>query len=99
MAGAYIQKVKPFTTVMVALPPPDRTGGVTFGATFLSLATDFGPAVVRLAIGRAGDFRVEDNLQVPTGRQVVRRLRNVDQVASIIHRSGPPVSVLVEFQT
>lgn len=101
MAGAYVQEVRPFTTVNVALPPADRAGGVKYGATFLSLATDFGTAVVRLAIGRPGEFNIEDNLQVPVGRQVVRRLRGniVDQVASIVHRSGPPVSVLVEFET
>jgi hypothetical protein len=101
MAGAYIQEVRPFTTVNVALPPADQSGGVRYGATFLSLATDFGTAVVRLAIGRPGDFRIENNLQVPVGRQVVRRLRGsvVDQVASIVHLGGPPVSVLVEFET
>ncbi len=101
MAGAYVQEVRPFTTVNIALPPADQSGGVKYGATWLSLGTDFGTATVRLAIGRPGDFRIEENLQVPTGRQVVRRLRGgiVDQVASIVHLGGPPVSVLVEFET
>ena len=84
---------------MVPLPPPAQQGAVDFGAVFVSLATDFGPARVRLAIGRQGDFRVENNLEIPTGRQVVRRARDVDQVVSVVHQGGPPVSVLVEFQT
>ncbi len=35
---------------------------------------------------------------VPAGRTVVRELRNTDQVASIIHNSGEPVTVLIEYQ-
>jgi len=83
---------------MVPLPPPAQQGAVDFGAVFVSLATDFGPAQVRFAIGRQGDFRVQ-NVQVPTGRQVVFQAQNDDQVVSVVHQSGPPVSVLVEFQT
>ena len=98
MAGAYIQHVEPFRTVMVPLPPPAQQGAVDFGAVFVSLATDFGPAAVRFAIGREGDFRVQ-NIQVPTGRQVFFRAQVDDQVVSVVHQSGPPVSVLVEFQT
>lgn len=103
MAGAYVQHVEPFTTKIIPLPPPAQQGAVDFGAVFVSLACDTPtggpPARVRLAIGREGDFFVEDNLEVPVGRQFFRRARDIDQVVSVIHRSGPPVSVLVEFQT
>ena len=100
MAGAYIQHVEPFRTTMIALPPPNQAGVVDYGRVFVSLATDFGPAAVRLAIGRPGNFSVEE-LQVPTGRDVVREVNPnlAAQVVSVVHRSGPPVSVLVEFQT
>ena len=101
MAGAYVEQVLPFRTTTIALPPPNQLGVVDYGRVFVSLATDFGPASVRLAIGRPGNFSVEDNLQVPTGRDVVRELNPnlAGQVVSVVHRAGPPVSVLVEFQT
>lgn len=101
MAGAYVQQVAPLSTTIIALPPPNQSGGVKYGNVFVSLATDFGPAAVRLAIGRPGGFRVEE-VQVPTGRDVVRRVDpnvGAGQVVSVVHRSGPPVSVLVEFET
>jgi hypothetical protein len=98
-ACAFDVAVPPATKVMVALPPASRTGVVLFDRCFLSLASDFGGATVRLAIGQPGQFNVENNLAVPAGRQVVRELRPVDQVASIIHLSGEPVSVLIECQT
>ena len=103
MAGAYVEQVAPGTTRMIALPPPAQQGAVDFGAVFVSLASDTpagGPtARVRFAMGRLGDFFVEDNLEVPVGRRFFRQARNQDEVVSIIHRSGPAVSVLVEFQT
>jgi hypothetical protein len=99
MAGAYVQHVAPFSTVMVALPPPNQRGVVDYGRVFVSLATDFGPASVRIAIGRQNDFPVVRELNVPTGRQVVFEARTEDEVVSVVHRSGPPVSVLVEYQS
>jgi hypothetical protein len=103
-ACAFNVTVLPFSTTMVALPPSHQTGVVKFDRCFLSLATDFGPAHVRLAIGTPGNFTVEDGtpagtgLAVPTGRKVVRELKATDEVASIIHRNGPPVTVLIECQ-
>ncbi len=103
MAGAYVEHVAPGTTKMIALPPPAQQGAVDFGAVFVSLASDTpagGPtARVRFAMGTEGDFFVQDNLEVPIGRQFFRRARDQDQVVSIIHRAGPAVSVLVEFET
>lgn len=96
-AGAFNVAVPPATKVMVALPPPARTGAIDYDRIFLSLASDFGGANVRLAIGQPGSFRVE-TVNVPAGRQVVRELRATDQVASIIHNSGEPVAVLIEYQ-
>ena len=100
MAGAYVQECKPFSTTIIALPPPNKLGVVDYGRVFVSLATDFGPATVRLAIGRPGSFTVEE-IQVPTGRDVVRQINQnlAGQVVSVVHRNGPPVSVLVEFET
>jgi hypothetical protein len=100
MAGAYVEKVEPFSTTTIALPPPNRAGIVDYGRVFVSLATDFGPATVRLANGRPGNFTVEE-LQVTTGRDVVREVNpnHAAQVVSVIHRAGPPVSALVEFET
>ena len=99
MAGAYVEHVAPFSTRMVALPPPNQAGAVEFGRVFVSLATDFGPASVRIAIGREGDFPIVQEVSVPTGRQIVFEARTEDQVVSVVHRSGPPVSVLVEYQS
>jgi hypothetical protein len=96
-AGAFNVAVPPATKVMVALPPPARTGAIDYDRIFLSLASDFGGANVRLAIGRPGAFRVE-TVNVPAGRTVVRELVATDQVASIIHNSGEPVAVLIEYQ-
>jgi hypothetical protein len=101
MAGAYVQQVAPLSTTIIAVPPPNQTGGVKYGNIFVSLATDFGPAAVRLAIGRPGSFTIEE-LQVPTGRDIVRRINQTagaGQVVSVVHRSGPPVSVLVEYES
>jgi hypothetical protein len=83
---------------MVALPPCQSTGTVEFNRIFLSLASDFDGARVRLAVGKPGHFQVEDNLAVPAGRSVVRELKPGDEVASIIHEGGEPVAVLVEYQ-
>ena len=103
LAGAFVEHVDPGTQKMIALPPPAQQGAVDFGAVFVSLASDTpaggSTARVRLAVGRQGDFFIQDNLEVPIGRRFVRQARNQDEVVSIIHRSGPPVSVLVEFQT
>jgi hypothetical protein len=97
-SGAFNVAVPPATKVMVALPPSQQTGAVKFARCFLSLASDFGGATVRLAIGQPGQFNVENNLNVPAGRTVVRELRATDQVASIIHQAGEPVAVLIECQ-
>jgi hypothetical protein len=103
LAGAFVEHVEPGTQRMIALPPPAQQGAVDYGRVFVSLASDTpagGPtARVRFAMGRAGDFFVKDNLEVPEGRQFFREARRQDQVVSIIHRSGPAVSVLVEFET
>jgi hypothetical protein len=96
-AGAFNVTVPPFSTTMVALPPSRQTGAVKYDRIFLSIATDFGPGHVRLAIGTPGNFNVEE-LAVSTGRKVVRELRATDEVASIIHRDGPPMAVLIEYQ-
>jgi len=97
-AGAYQEFVVAGTKVMVALPPSHQTGAVRFERVFVSLASDFGGATVRFAIGKPGDFIVKDNLKVPAGRSVVFEARAQDQVASIIHQDGQPVAVLVEYQ-
>jgi hypothetical protein len=73
---------------MVALPPCKSTGVVKYDRIFLSLASDFEGAHVRLAIGKPGAFNVEDDLAVPAGRSVVRELKPGDEVASIIHERG-----------
>jgi hypothetical protein len=83
---------------MVALPPPARTGAIDYDRIFLSLASDFGGANVRLAIGRPPNFRFVQNVNVPAGRKVVQELQAGDEVASIIHNSGEPVAVLIEYQ-
>jgi hypothetical protein len=97
-AGAFNVTVPPFGLTIIALPPSHQTGAVKYDRVFLSIATDFGPGHVRLAIGAPGNFNVEENLAVPTGRRVVRELRATDEVASIIHRDGPPMAVLIEYQ-
>jgi hypothetical protein len=97
-AGAFQEVVKPSGRVMVALPPPKSSGAVKFDRVFLSLASDFEGARVRLAIGKPGAFTVEDNLAVPPGRSVVRELKAGDEVASVIHQQGQPVAILVEYQ-
>jgi hypothetical protein len=83
---------------MVALPPAQGAGIVGFGRVFLSLASEFGGAQVRLAIGRDPNFRVEDQLTVPRGRRIVREIQRGDEVASIVNYSGEPVTALVEYQ-
>ena len=97
-SGAFQEVVAPFERVIVALPPCQSTGTVEFNRIFLSLASDFDGAHVRLAIGKPGQFHVEDNLAVPAGRSVVRELKPGDEVASVIHEGGEPVAVLVEYQ-
>ena len=99
MAGAHQVEIRPATTGMVALPPPNGTGIVRFGRVFVSLASDFGGATVRLAIGRPpNNGRLMQNLQVPAGRSIVFELVNTDQVASVVNQGGQPVAVLVEYQ-
>ena len=98
MSGAYAVEVRPATTGMIALPPPNGMGAVRFGRVFVSLASDFQGATVRLAIGQPGQWRIFQNLTVPAGRQVVYELVNTDQVASVVHQGGEPVDVLVEYQ-
>jgi hypothetical protein len=83
---------------MVALPPPQQSGAVKYARIFLSLASDFGGANVRLAIGKPPAFRFVQNVAVPAGRSVIQELRAGDEVASIIHNSGEPVAVLIEYQ-
>jgi hypothetical protein len=97
-AGAFQEVLAPFERVMVAIPPPKSTGIVKYDRIFLSLASDFEGARVRLAIGKPGAFSVEDNLAVPAGRSVVRELKAGNEVASIIHESGQPVAILIEYQ-
>ena len=97
-SGAFQEVVAPFERVIVALPPCQSAGTVEFNRIFLSLASDFDGAHVRLAIGKPGQFHVEDNLAVPAGRSVVRELKPGDEVASVIHEGGEPVAVLVEYQ-
>ena len=97
-AGAFQEIVRPSERVMVGLPPPKSSGAVKFDRVFLSLASDFEGARVRLAIGKPGAFTVEDNLAVPPGRSVVRELKSGDEVASVIHQQGQPVAILVEYQ-
>ena len=98
MSGAFAVEVLPNTTAMVGLPPPNGTGVVQFGQVFLSLASDFDGATVRLAIGNPNSWRIFDDLNVPAGRQDVYELENTDQVASIINNGPQPVSVLIEYQ-
>jgi hypothetical protein len=97
-AGAFNVKVEPYARAMVGLPPCKSTGIVKYDRVFLSLASDFEGAHVRLAIGKPGTFRVEDNLVVPAGRSVVRELQPGDEVASVVHEQGEPVTVLIEYQ-
>jgi len=97
-SGAFQEVVGPYERAMVALPPCQSTGVVEFNRIFVSLASDFDGAHVRLAIGKPGQFTVEDNLPVPAGRSVVRELKPGDEVASVIHEGGEPVAVLVEYQ-
>lgn len=97
-SGAFQEVVRPYERVMVALPPCQSTGAVEFNRIFVSLASDFDGARVRLAIGKPGQWNVEDNLPVPAGRSVVRELQPGDEVASVIHEGGEPVAVLVEYQ-
>ena len=97
-SGAFQEVVPPLQRVMVALPPCHNTGIVEFERVFLSLASDFEGARVRLEIGKPGQFVVEDNLAVPAGRKVVRELKPGDEVASVIHEGGEPGAVLVEYQ-
>jgi hypothetical protein len=98
MSGAFQVGVAPGSTTIVALPPCQNTGAIEFGRVFLSLVTDFEVARVRLAIGKPGQFRVEDNLDVPIGRTVIRELVPGDGVASVIHKGGGPMAVLVEYE-
>lgn len=97
-AGAYQEVVAPSGRAMIALPPSHSSGAVKFDRVFLSLASDFEGAEVRLAIGKPGAWRVQDNLAVPPGRSVVFELVAGDEVASVIHYHGQPVAVLVEYQ-
>jgi hypothetical protein len=96
--GSYTARVEPATTGVVPLPPPAGTGIVRFGRVFVSLASDFQGATVRLAIGKPGQWRIFQNLSVPPGRQVVYELVAGDEVASVAHQGGEPVDVLVEYQ-
>jgi hypothetical protein len=97
-AGAFNVAVPAGATVIVALPPAGRTGNIKFGQVFLSLASDFGGAEVRLAIGKPGAFRLEEHLRVDTGRKVTRDIRAGDEIASIVSRGRQPVAVLVEYE-
>lgn len=97
-AGAFNVAVPPATKIMVALPPPQQSGAVKFARAFLSLASDFNGADVRLAIGKPPAFRFVKNVHVPAGRSVVEELQVGDEVASIIHNAGEPVAVLIEYQ-
>jgi hypothetical protein len=79
---------------IIALPPVGRPSP----QVFLSLATDFTDARVRLAIGAPGQFRVDEDLDVPVGRRIVRALEPGDEVASVRHISGNAVGVLLEYE-
>ena len=98
-AGAFNVAVPAGATVIVALPPAGRTGNIKFGQVFLSLASDFGGAEVRLAIGKPPNFRlVEEHLRVDTGRKVTRDIRAGDEVASIVSHGRQPVAVVIEYE-
>ena len=97
-AGAYSVEVPSCGRVVVGLPPAKKSGMVQYDRIFLSLASDFEGAKVRLAIGKPGAWRIENDLAVPAGRKVLRELVAGDEVASIVHNGGQPVSVLVEYQ-
>jgi hypothetical protein len=55
-----------------------------YDRVFLSLASDFESARVRLAIGKPGAFNVEDDLPVPAGRSVVREFKGMNRTVSLI---------------
>lgn len=99
MSGFFNVEVPPNETRMVGLPPCHQTGSVPFESVFLSLASTphLGGATVRLAIGRPEAWRIEENLVVGAGRANVFELREGDEVASVVHGGGEPVSVLVEY--
>ncbi|HEX8744216.1 MAG TPA: hypothetical protein VF712_13885 [Thermoleophilaceae bacterium] len=99
MPGAYATLISPGTTAIIALPPPRGSGAITFGRVFVSFASDFGGAVARLAIGSpTAGWRLTENAAVPDGRGVVFEALNTDQIVSVVHQSGQPVSVLVEWE-
>ena len=73
---------------MVGFLPCKSTGAVKFDRIFLSLASDFEGARVRLAIGASGAGPSRTTLAGPPGRSAVRELKPGDEVASIIHQQG-----------
>jgi hypothetical protein len=94
--GAEHFEVLPNSTLVIALP---RTGTAAFGSAFISLATDFHPAAVRLAIGRPGAWRVDENLPVPVGKRAFRTINADDEVISIVYGPGDvPVAALLEYE-
>jgi hypothetical protein len=75
-AGAFQEVVRPYKRAMVALPPCKSTGIVKYDRIFVSLASDFEGAHVRLAIGKPGQWdTIQDNLAVPAGRSFVFELK------------------------
>jgi hypothetical protein len=97
VSGSYSVQIPANQTGIVALPPV-QGGVIPFGRIFFSLASDFDGATVRLAVGKPGDFRVQDNLEVPAGRNFIEELVPDDEIISVINRGPQPVAVLVEYQ-
>lgn len=97
MSGAYSVDITPGSTTIIPLPPPQNSGVVKFNNVFVSVATDFEQGLIRLAIGKPNNWKVEDNLVVPIGRAVVRQCHAGDEIVSVIQKGGGPMSVLVEY--
>jgi hypothetical protein len=102
MSGAYHVKALPGQITIIALPPSAQTGIIKFGAVQLRLASDFGGAQIRTAVGNpdrqrpAGDpdpiWKIRDPLSVPTGEasnDPYLIARPFDEVASIVHYGQP----------
>jgi hypothetical protein len=97
--GAFVDFCPSKQRRVVALPPPQETGAIKFGAVYVSLATDEEVRGVRFAIGSPGDFQEDTNLTVPGGRSIVWKARPNDRLA-VVHNMGErDISILVEYES
>jgi hypothetical protein len=64
--------------------PPQNGGAIGWGQVYVSFASDFGDALLRIAVWNSGSWRVEPPLKVTSnGGRVTLAIRDGDQKISV----------------